>query len=93
MNPAGYPLPLSLFLRATLFLLAVFVVMLYLSVLHGTKREWSASGTARVYNDEDFSLVADLTMTESNSTFVNDVIVTKTAAYFTDSFQPNIYKV
>eukprot|EP00903_Cladosiphon_okamuranus_P016257 g14994.t1 len=49
------------------------------------------TGTARVY-DEDFSLVADLAMA-SNTSFVNDVIITKTAAYFTDSFQPMIYKV
>ncbi|CAB1100031.1 unnamed protein product [Ectocarpus sp. CCAP 1310/34] len=48
-------------------------------------------GTARVY-DEDFALVADLVLSDGNSSFVNDVIITKTAAYFTDSFQPKIYK-
>lgn len=54
----------------------------------------NATGTARVYEDEGFSLVADLAMAgEGESSFVNDVIITKTAAYFTDSFQPKIYKV
>ncbi|CAM9696372.1 unnamed protein product [Ectocarpus sp. 13 AM-2016] len=48
-------------------------------------------GTARVY-DEDFALVADLALSDGNSSFVNDVIITKTAAFFTDSFRPNIYK-
>lgn len=44
--------------------------------------------------DEDFGLVADLPMAEEgDSTFVNDVIITKTAAYFTDSFQRKMYKV
>ncbi|CAM9340050.1 unnamed protein product [Ectocarpus sp. 6 AP-2014] len=50
-------------------------------------------GTARVY-DEDFTMVADLALADGgNSSFVNDVIITKTAAFFTDSFQPKIYKV
>ncbi|CAM9723592.1 unnamed protein product [Ectocarpus sp. 8 AP-2014] len=48
-------------------------------------------GTARVY-DEDFALVADLALSDGNSSFVNDVIITKTAAFFTDSSQPKIYK-
>lgn len=44
--------------------------------------------------DERFGLVADLPMAEEGDpSFVNDVIITKTAAYFTDSFQPQIYKV
>eukprot|EP00752_Nemacystus_decipiens_P012928 g11442.t1 len=52
------------------------------------------TGTARVYDDESFDLVADLAMAgDGESSFVNDVIITKTAAYFTDSFQPKIYKV
>ncbi|CAM9764608.1 unnamed protein product [Ectocarpus sp. 12 AP-2014] len=42
-------------------------------------------GTARVY-DEEFALVADLALSDGNSSFVNDVIITKTAAFFTDSF-------
>ncbi|CAM9164405.1 unnamed protein product, partial [Hapterophycus canaliculatus] len=50
-------------------------------------------GTARVY-DEHFGLVADLALAEEgDSTFVNDVIITKTAAFFTDSFQRKMYKV
>lgn len=50
-------------------------------------------GTARVY-DSSFDLVADLALAGANvSSFVNDVIVTKTAAYITDSFNRNLYKV
>lgn len=50
------------------------------------------AGTGRVY-DKHFQLVADLAMAEDGeSSFVNDVIVTKTAAYFTDSFQAQLYK-
>lgn len=53
----------------------------------------SVSGTARVY-DEKFVLVANISMVGADtSSFVNDVIVTKTSAYFTDSFQPQIYSV
>ncbi|CAN0551236.1 unnamed protein product, partial [Ectocarpus sp. 12 AP-2014] len=41
-----------------------------------------------------FTMVADLALADGgNSSFVNDVIITKTAAFFTDSFQPKIYKV
>lgn len=46
----------------------------------------------RVYDDK-FNLVADLTLGYTNGTsLVNDVIVTKGAAYATDSFQPQYYK-
>ena len=64
-------------------------------VLRGKSRpNLTATGTARVYEDERFELVATLVMAEEGeSSFVNDVIITKTAAYFTDSFQPKIYKV
>lgn len=54
----------------------------------------NAQGTARVYDDASFDLVADLAFSEEGeASFVNDVIITKTAAYFTDSFQPRLYKV
>ncbi|CAN0166681.1 unnamed protein product [Ectocarpus sp. 6 AP-2014] len=50
------------------------------------------SGTGRVY-DEDFALVADLDFGDVGTSIINDVVVTKTAAFYTDSFQPHIYKV
>lgn len=51
------------------------------------------SGSARVY-DDDFSLVAEFVFAGMNdSSFVNDVYVTKAAAYFTDSYQDKLYKV
>lgn len=43
--------------------------------------------------DEDFALVADLAFGNEGTSIINDVVVTKTAAFFTDSFQPHIYKV
>lgn len=51
-------------------------------------------GTTKIYDDDTFDLVAEITLTGVDPLpFVNDVIVTKTAAYFTDSLQPQIYKV
>lgn len=53
------------------------------------------AGTARVYdtNTADFHLVANITLVGSGAGFVNDVIVTDTAAYFTDSLLPQLYSV
>lgn len=52
-----------------------------------------SEGTARIYDDK-FDLVGDIPLAGlDQASFVNDVIVTKTAAYFTDSFQPQIYSV
>lgn len=48
------------------------------------------TGTARVYNTDDGSLLADLRLGDG---FVNDVIVTKQAAYFTNSFAAELYEV
>ena len=50
------------------------------------------TGKAAVYNLETGDPVADLTFTTANS-FVNDVVVTRHAAYFTDSRSPVIYRV
>ncbi|CAM9667174.1 unnamed protein product [Scytosiphon promiscuus] len=59
----------------------------YLFVCGGT------AGTTRVY-DEHFDLVADIALAgDDQPSFVNDVIITKTAAYFTNSLQPQIYMV
>ncbi|CAB1120557.1 unnamed protein product [Ectocarpus sp. CCAP 1310/34] len=50
------------------------------------------SGTGRVY-DEDFALVADLAFGDVGTSMINDVVVTKTAAFYTDSIHPHINKV
>jgi sugar lactone lactonase YvrE len=52
-------------------------------------------GTARVYDAGTGEQVAvyQLTTESFPNTFVNDVIVTRDAAYFTDSFRPAIYRV
>lgn len=50
------------------------------------------SGQAAVYSLDDGSPVAAVTLATA-AAFVNDVTVTRTAAYFTDSFSPVIYKV
>ena len=50
------------------------------------------SGQASIYSAEDGALLADYALTASG-TFINDVIVTRDAAYFTDSFAPVLYRV
>ena len=49
-----------------------------------------ANGDGRIYNTHTGDLV---TAYDFGGGFVNDVIVTPTAAYFTDSFMPVLYKV
>jgi hypothetical protein len=51
------------------------------------------NGHAYVYDNRTGSTVADLTLGTPGATVVNDVALTPRAAYFTDSFAPNIYKV
>ncbi|TCN40777.1 hypothetical protein EV644_10559 [Kribbella orskensis] len=51
-----------------------------------------ASGHAYVYSTRDGSAIADLVLT-SGPTLLNDVVVTKGGAYFTDSFNPVLFKV
>lgn len=48
------------------------------------------NGDGRIYNTDTGDLV---TSYDFGGGFVNDVIVTPTAAYFTDSFMPVLYKV
>lgn len=52
-------------------------------------------GTARVYDAGSGQLLADYQLNNQAfpGTLVNDVIVTRGAAYFTDSFRPYIYRV
>ncbi|MEY2415721.1 MAG: hypothetical protein QOH53_1055 [Ilumatobacteraceae bacterium] len=52
----------------------------------------AATGQAAVYNLKTGDPVVALTLTTSPS-FINDVIVTRKAAYFTNSFAPEIYRV
>jgi sugar lactone lactonase YvrE len=51
------------------------------------------TGMAFVYDGETGANVAAIQLTTSTPTFVNDVVITKDAAYFTDSFQPVMYRV
>jgi hypothetical protein len=52
----------------------------------------AATGQAAVYNLKTGDPVVALTLTTAPS-FINDVIVTRKAAYFTNSFAPEIYRV
>lgn len=54
-----------------------------------------AFGVARIYDGASAELIASIQLNTIPfpGTLINDVIVTKDAAYFTDSFQPLFYKV
>jgi sugar lactone lactonase YvrE len=59
-------------------------------------RLWVAggpAGTGRVYDARSGELLADLQLASTENTFVNDVIVTQDAAWFTDSFNAVLYRV
>jgi sugar lactone lactonase YvrE len=67
-----------------------------MKVERSAKRLWvagGANGHAYVYSTRNGSTVADLVLTSAASSLINDVTVTKDAAYFTDTFNPVIYKV
>lgn len=51
------------------------------------------TGHAYVYDTRDGSTLADYTLGSPGSSIVNDVVITRDAAYFTESFAPVIYKV
>lgn len=51
------------------------------------------TGSAYAYNGKTGANVAAIQLTSSSPTFVNDVVITKNAAYFTDSFRPVLYRV
>lgn len=51
------------------------------------------NGDARVYDAATGAELASYQFTPAGSGFVNDAVVTRDAAYFTDSFQPNLYVV
>ncbi len=57
-------------------------------------RLWVAGGStgkARVYNARTGKLRRTYNLAPAGTTFVNDVVVTRRAAYFTDSAKPRIY--
>jgi sugar lactone lactonase YvrE len=53
----------------------------------------AAGGAARVYDLKTGALVREYHLAPASSTFINDVVVTKDAAYFTDSQRPVIYRI
>jgi sugar lactone lactonase YvrE len=59
----------------------------YLFVAGGT------TGQAYVYDGDTGETVAVYQLAAPGSVFINDVIVTRQAAYFTNSFQPEFYRV
>lgn len=52
-----------------------------------------ATGRAYIYDAATGAEVADLTLTTATPTFVNDVVVAGDSAWFTDSMQPQLYRV
>ena len=50
----------------------------------------AAGGTARVYDVKTHALVREYHLAPASSTFINDAVVTKNAAFFTDSQRPVI---
>jgi sugar lactone lactonase YvrE len=51
------------------------------------------TGHAFVYDAGDGHDVADIILTTATPTFINDHVITEDAVYFTDSFQPVIYRL
>ena len=63
---------------------------------HDRGRLWvsgAGTGKAFVYNARTGSLLREYVLATGGGTFVNDVVVTKKAAYFTDSMRPVIYRI
>jgi outer membrane protein assembly factor BamB len=50
-------------------------------------------GHAFVYDTRSGATLANFTLAPSGATLVNDVALTRQAAYFTDSFSPHLYRV
>jgi len=51
------------------------------------------TGQAFVYNARSGESVAEFQLTEDEDVFINDVVATRGAAYFTNSFQPVLYRI
>ena len=59
-------------------------------------RLWVAGagyGTARVYSARTSALLREYQLATPPGTFINDVVVTKKAAFFTDSQRPVLYRI
>jgi sugar lactone lactonase YvrE len=52
-----------------------------------------ANGVARVYDGESGAQMAEYSLADPSTNFINDVIVTRQAAFFTNSFAAVIYRV
>jgi sugar lactone lactonase YvrE len=50
-------------------------------------------GTARIYNAKSGALLDEYQLAPPPATFINDVVLTKKAAYFTDSQQPALHAI
>lgn len=53
----------------------------------------TGSGKAFVFDGNTGELLATYQLTTATPTFINDVVITRDAAYFTDSNQPFLYKL
>lgn len=51
------------------------------------------TGKAFVYDADSGVLLAEVVLTSEPARFVNDVVVTSSGAYFTDSFRPVLYRL
>lgn len=51
------------------------------------------AGEAYVYDAQTGASVAEYALDSSGEAFINDVVVSRDAAYFTNSFKPELYKV
>ena len=51
------------------------------------------TGHAYVYDTRSGATLADFSFGQAGPTVVNDVVLTRRAAYFTESFSPHLYKV
>ncbi len=51
------------------------------------------AGVGRVYDTQTGDMLAEYEMTSGPNNFINDVVVTREAAYFTNSFAPYFYVV
>jgi sugar lactone lactonase YvrE len=52
-----------------------------------------AGGTGRVIDSHNGHILAEYQFAPPPATFINDVVLTRRAAYFTDSLQPQLYVV
>lgn len=63
---------------------------------HDRGRLWvsgAGTGKAFVYKARTGALLREYVLATGGGTFVNDVVVTKRAAYFTDSMRPVVYRI